>query len=787
MKKLILFIGGIVILSNSNSQKVGIGEWDSYFTFTNVFDVVQADDKMIWVSDLSAVYYDMSDFTVKPLNKIDGLTQTGFTRVAYNSQMNFVVLGYNDGNIDLVRFDNNNNITVINMSDIKRSSLTGDKKIYHLYCYNEFVYVSCGFGIVVIDLKKQEVKDTYIIGIGGAQVKTNGVCIGNDTIYAATPTGMYKAYINNPFLNYYASWSLKNDLPDWLVLRPFKNPAFINNYLYVIPDYPGYGQDTAYYFNGLAWNRIPINNGLDFYAFNPAPGGKMTVVCSQQLTLTDNTFTNYADMFSYGTGGSTININNAVTGPDNQFYIADIYLGPLRAPNSYYYESLQPGGTKSSAVRRITTNGKSLWVAPGQVGSAIFANGYNTDFFSIKEKNTWTYIDRKTDLILNNLAYDLLDVAIDPTDENHVFGALWSMQGLAEVQDKRVVALYDETNSPLFSPPGYPGFCGVASVTFDDDGNLWCLNGQSPKPLVVKKTDGTWKTFYCGGSAAERTYWDISIDKNGYKYIPFPTRGTSPGGLTIYNDNNTIDDETDDQYVTFNSFDQTGYFSDADVRCATIDLDGQVWVGTNQGPAVIFNPSGVFSGSSLPQHILIEQDGNAQYLLETEVVTAIDIDGANRKWIGTENSGVFLLSDDGQTQIEHFTITNSPIPSNSILDIEIDGKTGEVFFATSNGLISYRGTATQSNTTFSDINVFPNPVKSDYNGPIAINGISRNSDIKVTDVAGNIVNVIKSEGGQAVWYGTNLRGDKVKPGVYLFLCASEDGNEKVAAKVMLMR
>jgi ligand-binding sensor domain-containing protein len=172
--------------------------------------------------------------------------------------------------------------------------------------------------------------------------------------------------------------------------------------------------------------------------------------------------------------------------------------------------------------------------------------------------------------------------------------------------------------------------------------------------------------------------------------------------------------------------------------------------------------------------------------LETEIVNCIQVDGANRKWIGTVNSGVYLLSEDGQEQIEHFTIENSPLPSNNISDIKIDGRSGEVYFATTNGLISYRGTATQSNINFDNINVFPNPVRPEYEGVVAINGISRNSDVKVTDVAGNIVTVLKSQGGQAIWDVNNLKGQRVKSGVYLFMCASEDGSDKVAGKVLVI-
>lgn len=767
------------------AQQVGIGEWDSYFTYTRMYDVIEADQKIIWISELSALYYDLEDHSVQVFNKIHGLTQTGLSRIVYNAQTNTSVIGYNDGNLDLLSFDENNKATVINMSDIKRSSITGDKKIYAMYPYNQYLYISCGFGIVVLDLEKQEIKDTYIIGPASSQIKINGVTIGADTIYATTDNGVYKAYLNNPFLNTYTSWSKMTSLPSHLANKPFKEPAFIDGRLYLIPNYAGFGQDTTYYRSGLTWNKLPLLQGSDMINVRQDKAGRLVFVSVGNVTVTDLSYNTINSLFDYN--GLAPDINNAVYGSDNMFYTADNNNGPFRCPNSYAAESLQPGGTKSSSVRRVVSGKDQLWVAAGSVSGSIFINTFNTDYFSVRENNQWTYINRTTDPLLVNDAYDVLDVAIDPTDPTRVMAAAWSLQGLIEIKDKKVTNLYDETNSILFSYAGNPSFCGVASVEYDEEGNLWCLNGMfSNYPLVLRTKDGNWKKFYCGPDAVRQTYYDIIVASNGYKYIPYPTTGTTGGGVTVYNDNGTLTDETDDEYYSYKPQPGLGNLPDADVKCVAEDLDGQIWIGTSKGPAVIYNPTGIFSGGNADaQQILIQQDGNTQVLLETETILCIEVDGANRKWIGTESSGVYLLSEDGQEQIFHFTTENSPLPSNTIYDIEIDGKSGEVYFATSNGLLSYRGTAT-SDGNFKNVKVFPNPVRPDYKGVIAINGLSRNSDVKVTDIAGNVVSVIKSEGGQATWDGTNLNGQRVSSGIYLFLCSSENGSNKVAAKVMFI-
>lgn len=777
-----------LVAFNLPAQKVGIGEWDSYFTLTNMYDVVEGPDgKIFWVSELSAMYYDPADQSVTELNKIDGFTQTGFTQLAYNSNTKTVVCAYNDGNIDLLTMDANNKPSFVNMAAIKYSSITGDKKIYSLYSYNDYVYVSCGFGIVVIDLVNHEVKDTYIIGNSSTQIKVNGVAIGADTIYATTDNGIYKAYQYNPFLNYYTAWSKMTSLPAWLVNKTFKAPAYINNRLFIIPDNTAFGTDTMYYRESGVWTKTPLFQGSDYNEVNLAANGNLIFACynnigqvSQAITLVDN-------VFDYAGSGSSPKANTAIFAADNRYYVADQFKGPIQCVNAYAFTSLLPGGTVTSSVRRLAATADQLWVAPGHVEGTIFTNTFNTDFFSVKEGNDWTYIDESTDPILLNSCYDVMDVTIDPLDPTHVMAGAWSFQGLIEIKDKKVIALYDETNSILFSPVSYPGFCGVASVLYDKDGNLWCLNGQANKPLVVKTADNNWKAFYLGNEAAERTYFDLAIDENKYVYVPIPTRGANAGGLAVYNCNNTITDDSDDQSYYYKNIPGSGNLPDADVRCVSVDLDGEVWVGTTKGPCVIYNPANMFNGGNADaQRILIEQDGNTQILLETEQVNCIRVDGANRKWIGTENSGVFLLSEDGQEQIFHFSQENSPLPSNQVSDIEINPKTGEVFFATANGLISYRGTATESVLQFQEVSVFPNPVRPGYTGLIAINGLSRNSDVKITDIAGNIVNVVKSEGGQAVWDGNNIKGQRVKAGIYMFLCAKEDGSDKIAGKVMII-
>jgi hypothetical protein len=216
------------------------------------------------------------------------------------------------------------------------------------------------------------------------------------------------------------------------------------------------------------------------------------------------------------------------------------------------------------------------------------------------------------------------------------------------------------------------------------------------------------------------------------------------------------------------------------------DLDGKIWIGTEEGLTVISSTYGLFDGDVKANRIIIEQDGTYQYLLETEVIKTIKVDGGNRKWIGTASGGVYLISEDGQETIHHFTAENSALLSNNIFDIEIFGTTGEVFFATDNGLVSYVGDATDANEYNGPTYAYPNPVRPDYEGLIGIKGLVENSEVKITDITGNVIYETMSEGTTATWDGKSLNGERAQTGVYVVFSVSDDGRQKEVAKILFI-
>ena len=260
-------------------------------------------------------------------------------------------------------------------------------------------------------------------------------------------------------------------------------------------------------------------------------------------------------------------------------------------------------------------------------------------------------------------------------------------------------------------------------------------------------------------------------------------------GLFILDDNKTPDVFSDDKFKKLLVQDTENQpisfvFSIAE------DLDGNIWVGTDQGPVIYFNPEKVFDADLKASRIKIpKNDGTnlADYLLKTETITSIAVDGANRKWLGTASSGVYLLSADGTTQIKNFNELNSPLLSNSIVSLAVDNKTGEVWFGTSKGVQSFRGDATTGGEKFTKVYSFPNPVREDFKGNVTITGLIKDSEIRITDISGNLVYSTVSDGGQATWDLNTYNGHRVATGVYLIFCASKDGSQSYVTKMLVIK
>jgi len=287
------------------------------------------------------------------------------------------------------------------------------------------------------------------------------------------------------------------------------------------------------------------------------------------------------------------------------------------------------------------------------------------------------------------------------------------------------------------------------------------------------------------GSAASNTGTScMAIDYNNNVWMSINDKG-----LFGYNPGANKTDPSDDKIIRLQDGENNGALPSLLVTAIAVDFDNEIWIGTDNGFAVLYNSVGSFDagpGGYNAQRIKIPFEGNVEFVLGNTHITDIEVDGANRKWFGTSNSGVILLSADGQEILKNFTTDNSPIISNTVLDIEINQTTGEVFIVTDKGLVSYRSDASYEDEEYSDVQIFPNPARPEFDGPITIQGIRYDSDVQITDIAGNVVYKTTSNGGTATWNGKTIQGQDVVSGVYLIWTTPNQSKGRYVGKVLVV-
>ena len=719
------------------AQDMPIGSWKSLLSYKNPSYIAEAENKIYCVASGSLFYINKSDNTINRLSKTTGLSDIGVKKIGHSKELNVTIIIYENCNIDILR-----NEEIINIPDIKRKDIAGAKSINNITLKNEIAYLSSSFGLILIDLDKIEVKDTYGISYNEAQ-SINGCAISGDSILVATNSGLYYANSNSLFLSDFNNWELlENDY---------------ENYDNVISTSTGFYADTdsstlniCYSNNTLI--KIKINS-LEIHT--EEDGGSFFELTNEKFDF----------------------IKHALIDENGILWVADSANGLLKFINYDYQESYMPESPKENRIFSLEFSNNRLYVCHG--GHVNFGTFWNKNGVSMKDNfDYWRNYDYYE---LNNAR----DIVSSASLANKTYFASY-YNGIVELEDNEVVERYSwwNTNNGLDTIPYWQedNKMAISDLTFDKSGNLWGLLSGVENPLFVKTAQNEWHKF---SISSTQTYLfdEMLIDDYNQKWGIIGR----DNGVFVYNDNNTIENLDDDEYVFLNTNVGDGNLPSMNVLCFANDLDGRIWVGTDKGVAVFYNPASIFSGYNFDaQKILITEGDYGQYLLSEETVTCIAIDGANRKWIGTEKSGVFLLSSEGEEEILHFTKENSPLFSNNIVDITINNNNGEVFIATENGLLSYRSDATKGASLQGEAFVFPNPVTSKHLGPIAISGLITNASVKITDVSGNLIFETTANGGQAVWNGKNKTGKRASSGVYLVLSTDISGKETIVSKILFV-
>lgn len=758
------------------AQPTALGEWKTHLPYSQVIDVAVASNKVFAATPYSMFTYSLNDNRVELFDKIKGLSDVGINKIGYYQQLNSVLVAYSNANLDLIRPDE----SIRNISDIKDKDILGNKTINNITFKDEFAYLSCGFGIVVLDMEREEVKDTYYIGPNGNALNVMDLTFNESFFYAATENGIYYADVNSIALADYNNWHKDESLihPDlkYNLIENFEGKIYTNYYNEGHVD-----GDTLFVKTGNSWEYFDKENNSRHYQLN-AKYDELILVNQNLVSIIGKS--GEIEKLIYKINDQSFQPLTCDLDESGFYWIGTKTKGLIKNWDTWNGEFIKPNGPATKNVYALDAEGDNVWVAPGG-RQADWAKLYMTDGVFSYTDDFWHSMNRTNTQAFDSIT-DMVSVKVDPQNANVAYIGTWQ-EGVMKFEDNQLSTIYNEFNSSLQPWIAAPKLVNISGLDFDDQHNLWVANTGAPDILSVMQNGGQWRSFNLGGSLSGIDIANLMVDSYNQKWIMKRTDGL----VIVFNDNGTIDNPADDQVKVLSSATGNGNIPGSKVYSFATDLDGEVWVGTDEGVAVFYAPENIFEqGVNFDaQQILVPRNdgsGLADILLESETVTAISINGANQKWIGTSRAGVFLLSEDGTEEIHHFTTDNSPLLSNSITSIAIKAN-GEVFIGTANGIISFRGNATPPGPTPQGVYAFPNPVRENYVGPIAITGLENNSNVKITDTYGNVVFGTLSEGGTAIWDGNSYNGSKAATGIYLVFVTNSDGSEKLVTKILVVK
>jgi ligand-binding sensor domain-containing protein len=760
MKKSFYF--AILFLSHLLLAQQGNQMWKGYFSYNEIVDTESANGK-VYATTQNAIFSKVlasSDLTI--FNSVTGFKPEAISTIHHSDNFNKTIAGNTNGLILIINSDGSITTKIDIIEDVPVPP--NKKKINDFFEHNGRLYIATDYGISVLDLATSEFIVTYFIGTSGQETQVlQTTVLGND-IYAVTRDfGIRRGNLNNPNLFDFSQWQTF-DTGFWIGIITVNNQLVAMN-----------TNARTYRYNGTIFQEIlnHIQPGLKLKT-----NGTETIVTTQNhVYVLNQGFSQLAHVTNIP--GFTVNFTAATVVGDN------IYLGTEKdglfstlLSNPTTFESMSPNGPVRNYIFRAKKAINFLWTVYGDYSRQY--NPFPLEDFGISkysENNGWETIPN-SDLFQ---AKSICDLVISPTNQNLVYATSY-LSGVLKINGDDI-QIFDNSNTGLnglesISPSTVD--VRINSPAFDSNGNLWVTNvvtAGTKRAIKTLRTDGQWQSYSVQDVTSDpfSRYGPMAIDKNNTKWIP-----TINDGLIAFNEN------FGNKFIVLNT--DLGGLPNNDVRCVAVDNRNQLWIGTFSGLRILSSVDRFISETELTANSIIIQEGDlAQELFFQQAILDIAVDGANRKWVSIADGGVFLVSPNGQQTIFQFTKANSPLPSDNVNDIEIDGVSGEVFFATDKGMVSFLGTSTKPSDNLANVFVYPNPVRPEFLGTVKISGLTDNANVKITDIEGNLVFETTTSGGTIEWDTTAFGKYKVASGVYMVFVASEDGLDSTVKKVMIIR
>jgi len=754
VRSLLLLVALWPFLLLAQSAPQPVGAWREHLPYHSTIDVTASENKIFAATPYSLFSVDVQTKEVTRYSKISGLSETGISALQFDPFHQKLVVAYTNSNIDIVAA---NNIT--NVAGLMRANIAGDKTIYHLLPTPQYTYLSTGLGILLLDVEKAEIKDSWFIGSGGGYVKVAAVASDGAYLYAATEQGLKKM----------PTTSNGADFRAWqnITTAPCQNVVQLGNQIIVLQN------NALFTLNGNVLNPF-YNDGWPIVSIN---------VTQNVLAITQRQNSGQSRVLfinENGTVANTLQRGDVISFPQKVVvhssgtWVADRYEG-LSQWNGSNAERITFLSPEDVATGAFTAHKGAVYFAAGSVNEAWNYQYNGAGVYKFKGE-TWTNYNRFNFPQLDTLL-DFMAVAVDARDESVWAGSFGG--GLLHIKGENQFTIYKQG----FLQPaiGDPASYRVSGLAFDAEGNLWISNYGAPQYLHVLKKDGGWQSFNAPFILAENAVAQMVIDDAGQKWMVSP----KGGGVLVYNSGADINSTADDRWLQLKSGAANGNLPSSNVLSLAIDKTGAIWIGTADGVAVVPCPTELFTRGCAPLLPVTKDGAFAGYLFKGMEVKSIAVDGANRKWMATKN-GVWLVSEEGDAVLAHFTESNSPLLSNDVRSIGIDGTTGEVFFGTVKGICSFKSTATEPAANNKNLHIFPNPVQPGYTGNIAIRNLAEGSIVKITELNGRLVYQAAAQGGQVTWNGRDYKGGRAASGVYLVIVTDRNNIEKGSGKIVFI-
>jgi len=748
MKYILTLFLSIVFLS-SHSQALRQGEWREHYDYLLPQSVVYAEGKVYVLSNLSMYSYDISSSYKETVGRVAGAGDVEPCAAAYDSLTGYLVVGYKSGAVDVFMQSE-----IYTEYALKNKIMTGSKNINAVTCYNGYAILATDYGISVYDLKKFEFVDSYFLGDDYSALQIKDVKTDGAKLVAISGSQIFEAQLMSE--NKLRLVEIKEVVSSLSESAIYKKVEIFNDQIIAVVDVAGelslnmQNEDKFDLFKtqhpGLA-NVRKFNN-------------KLYVVSQAYIDIYDRDYKLLDRIEKSEYNFSFIDV--AVDSEDG-VWIASTFAGLLHDGDVVW----SPTGTAVSYTSDLKYSDGKIYCTQGKLWE------YSPGRLFVYENEKWQSI-----FDWNYGAY--LGVDINPNNPDEIALASFGT-GVIKYSKNEIVEKTTMYNSPMNASLINDSANYNSAVGYDSKGGLWALNYWSDTVLYGQSPEGVWYEYSAGASSSFTQYTDVFVDSRDYKWV------SANGDAFLFYEGGTYADKSDDVKKKVIMLDRSGKGLAKQVLCVAEDQDGSIWLGTENGIVVQSTPERYLTENVAFSQITLQDGDFLGTLLYGVRVNAIEVDGGNRKWIGTDGAGLFCVSASGTQQLAHFTVENSPLPDNNISELCINDQTGELFIGTGKGLISYKTEATAPVSFVGDVTVYPNPVHPEYEGKVFIEGLPESASLKISDVSGKLVQDAVVYGGTASWDLTNVHGETVQSGVYLIFCTDEEGEQSFVSKIAVIR